>query len=374
MIDTIIISIPKSAVKNAIDPGNVSLGWAQQAQTNYYSKFIKNPSKRDIESGFYFPRLTGINRSINGVIDAFIKVEFSIPKLIYLNNLDEVSENDFDQIINTLKDRLLTMGIFVQEKYLRRAPVTAVHYSKNILLTNGYTSQFVLSELNKIDVRKSFDLTKTRFMNDGESFCIYANSHSFVIYDKIADLKKYLKKSIDKDQTKYQKSLFDSIDKKELYEVLRLEIRISQKRKLNSLFKKLGLKENPTFEDAFKISISKTVVQYYWNTLINNNSGLLFGSFIGPKDILKQIFIANPKLKSKQAVYFAGLISMTKDGNGMRELRSILGKYSDDRTWYRTKEDINYISDLLKRIRPRDWFDQIEKALKDFETFNKNGP
>jgi len=374
MIDTIIISIPKSAVKNAIDSSNVSLGWAQQAQTNYYSKFIKNPSKRDIESGFYFPRLTGINRSINGVIDAFIKVEFSIPKLIYLNNLDEVSENDFDQIINTLKDRLLTMGIFVQEKYLRRAPVTAVHYSKNILLTNGYTSQFVLSELNKIDVRKSFDLTKTRFMNDGESFCIYANSHSFVIYDKIADLKKYLKKSIDKDQTKYQKSLFDSIDKKDLYEVLRLEIRISQKRKLNSLFKKLGLKENPTFEDAFKISISKTVVQYYWNTLINNNSGLLFGSFIGPKDILKQIFIANPKLKSKQAVYFAGLISMTKDGNGMRELRSILGKYSDDRTWYRTKEDINYISDLLKRIRPRDWFDQIEKALKDFETFKRNGP
>ncbi len=374
MIDTIIISIPKSAVKNAIDPSNVSLGWAQQAQTNYYSKFIKNPSKRDIESGFYFPRLTGINRSINGVIDAFIKVEFSIPKLIYLNNLDEVSENDFDQIINTLKDRLLTMGIFVQEKYLRRAPVTAVHYSKNILLANGYTSQFVLSELNKIDVRKSFDLTKTRFMNDGESFCIYANSHSFVIYDKIADLKKYLKKSIDKDQTKYQKSLFDSIDKKDLYEVLRLEIRISQKRKLNSLFKKLGLKENPTFEDAFKISISKTVVQYYWNTLINNNSGLLFGSFIGPKDILKQIFIANPKLKSKQAVYFAGLISMTKDGNGMRELRSILGKYSDDRTWYRTKEDINYISDLLKRIRPRDWFDQIEKALKDFETFKRNGP
>jgi len=374
MIDTIIISIPKSAVKNAIDPSNVSLGWAQQTQTNYYSKFIKNPSKRDIESGFYFPRLTGINRSINGVIDAFIKVEFSIPKLIYLNNLDEVSENDFDQIINTLKDRLLTMGIFVQEKYLRRAPVTAVHYSKNILLTNGYTSQFVLSELNKIDVRKSFDLTKTRFMNDGESFCIYANSHSFVIYDKIADLKKYLKKSIDKDQTKYQKSLFDSIDKKELYEVLRLEIRISQKRKLNSLFKKLGLKENPTFEDAFKISTSKTVVQYYWDTLINNNSGLLFGSFMGPKDILKQIFIANPKLKSKQALYFAGLIGMTKDGNRMRELRSILSKYSDDRTWYRTKEDINYISDLLKRIRPRDWFDQIEKALKDFETFKKNGP
>jgi hypothetical protein len=374
MIDTVIISIPKSVVKNVSNPSSSSLGWDQQSKTSYYTKFVKNPSKRDLESGLYFPRLTGINRNINGRLDAFIKVEFSIPKLLYLNNLDEVSDKDFNLIISTLRDRLLRMDIAVPEKYLRQAPVTAVHYSKNILLTDGYTSQFILSELSKIDIRKSFDFSKTKFTNDGQSIYAYTIAHSFVIYDKIADLKKDEKRAVDKDQTLYQRTLFDSLEKKELYEVLRFEIRISKKQKLNTLFKKLGLKENPNFEDVFKRKISKSVVQYYWDTLVKNNSTILFGFSTGPKDLLKQIFIANPKLKPKQALYFASLMSMTKDGNGIRELRAILSKYGDDRTWYRIKADIKSISGLLKKTRSRDWFDQIEKSLKQFATFKQNGP
>lgn len=374
MIDTIIISVPKDKIINVLNPNKTALGWNQQATGPSYTKFIRNPSKQDLESGLYFPRLTGINRKINGKIDASIKIEFSIPKLLYLNNLDEVEEEDFDLIIEALKDRLIKMGISVPEKYLRYAPVSAVHYSKNMLLTDGYTAQFVISELNKIDARKNFDVTKTRFMNDGESICVYANSHSFVIYDKIADLKKDSKRAIDKDQTKYQRSLFDNLEKKELYEVIRFEIRLSKKQKMNSLFKKLGFKENPTFEQAFSLEISKTIVRFYWKTLVDNNSFLLFSFTMGPKDILKQVLIANPRLKSKQAIYFASLIVMTKDGNGIRELRSILSKYSDDRTWYRTKDDIKYITEILKKVRPRDWFDQIEKGLKEFITFKQNEP
>lgn len=374
MIDTIIISIPKDKIVNVLYPNQTALGWHQQATGSSYSKFVRNPSKKDLESGLYFPRLTGINRKIDGRIDAFVKIEFSVPKLIFLNNLDEVEEKDFNLIIETLKDRLLRMGISIPEKYLKYAPVTAVHYSKNILLTNGYTTQFVLTELNKIDVRKSFDLTKTRFMNDGESLCVYANSHSFVAYDKVADLNKDSKRAIDKDQTKYQRSLFDQIDKKELYEVIRFEVRLSKKQKMNSLFKKFNFPENPNFEQAFSVSISKAVVSFYWQTLISSNSLFLFSFVIGPKDILKQIFIANPSLKPKQALYFANLVSMTKDGNGTRELRSILKKYSDDRTWYRIKEDIREVTVLLKKVRPRDWFDQIELGLREYQAFKQNSP
>jgi hypothetical protein len=143
---------------------------------------------------------------------------------------------------------------------------------------------------------------------------------------------------------------------------------------LNVLFKKLGFKENPTFEDVFKRRVSKIVVQHYWDTLVKSNSALLFGFSFGPKELLKQILIANPKLKPKQALYFASLMSMTKDGNGIRELRAILSKYGDNRTWYRIKDDIKNVSGLLKKTRPRDWFDQIEKALKEFTTFKQNSP
>lgn len=374
MIDTVIISISKSKVRSVGSHNNDSFGWNQQSQTSYYSKFVKNPSKKDIESGLYFPRLTGINRKRDGVLDASIKIEFSIPKLLYMNNLDEVEEKDFSLVVSTLKDRLLRMGILISEKDLRFASVSAVHYSKNILLTNGYTTQFVLSELNKIDVRKTFDLTKTRFMNDGESLCIYANSHSFIAYDKIADLNKDLKRAIDKDPTRYQRSLFDQIDKKELYEVIRFEVRLSRKHKIKSLFKKLNFPDNPNFEQVFSLKISKEILNFYWQTMVSNNSLILFSFVLTPKDVLKQILIANPKLKPKQAIYFASLVSLTKDGNGMRELRSNISKYSDDRTWYRIKEDVREVTELLKSVRPRDWFDQIEGGFREYKAFKQNGP
>ncbi len=374
MIDTVIISISKSKVRSVGNTNNDSFGWNQHSQTSYYSKFVKNPSKKDLESGLYFPRLTGINRKRDGVLDASIKIEFSIPKLLYMNNLDEVEEKDFSLVVSTLKDRLLRMGILISEKDLRFASVSAVHYSKNILLTNGYTTQFVLSELNKIDVRKTFDLTKTRFMNDGESLCIYANSHSFIAYDKISDLNKDLKRAIDKDPTRYQRSLFDQIDKKELYEVIRFEVRLSKKHKIKSLFKKLNFPDNPNFEQVFSLKISKEILNFYWQTMVSNNSLILFSFVLTPKDVLKQILIANPKLKPKQAIYFASLVSLTKDGNGMRELRSNISKYSDDRTWYRIKEDVREVTELLKSVRPRDWFDQIEGGFREYKAFKQNGP
>ena len=373
MIDTVIISIPKDKVVNVLYPNSDTLGWHQQATGHSYKKFVKNASKQDKETGLYFPRLTGIKRKDEGQIEAFINVEFSIPKLIFMNNLDEVEDKDFQLVIETLKDRLLRMGIAVPEKYIRYAPISVVHYSKNLLLKDGYTSQFVINELNKIDLRKSFDFTKTRFMNEGQSIYAYTISHSLVIYDKIADLKKDSKRAIDKDQTFYQKSLFDEIKKKDLYEVIRLEIRLSKKYKMNSVLKSLGFKENPNFEEIFNKKIAQSVANHYWKTLVKNNSLFLFSFTIGPKDILKHIFIANPKLKPKQAIYLANLINTTKDG-GMRDLRSILVKYSDVRTWYRTKKDIKKVTDLLKKVRPQDWFDQIEKGLNNFDTFRKNGP
>ena len=374
MIDTVIISIPKDKVVNVSNPANETLGWDQQSKTSIYSKFVRNPTKREKESGDYFPRLTGIKRQTDGRIDSFIKVEFSVPKLLYMNNLDEVKECDFKLVIDALKDRLLRMGIGVSEKYLSYAPVSAVHFSKNIQLTDGYTSQFVITELNKVDIRKSFDFTKTKFMNDGQCLYAYTISHSFVVYDKVADLKKDEKRAVDRDQTLYQRNLFDEIKKEEMYEIIRFEARLSKKQKMNALLNKLGFAQNPTFEQIFSKNISQAVLKHYWQTLVKDNSILLFSFASGPKDILKHILIVNPKLKPKQALYFASLISMTKDGNGTRELRSILKKYSDDRTWYRIKEDIREVTMLLKKVRPRDWFDQIELGLREFNSFKQNGP
>src|SRR3989344_40803 len=228
MIDTIILAIPRNKVVVLDETARGVPSWDLQSRTNNYRKYIKNPSLKDKASGLYFPRLTGYHRK-NGKLGwtAMLKVEFSASKLLFNNNLDEPANDQFSAMVNALLDRLERMAVRVQRHDLETVEVRAVHYSKNIELTGGYTSQYVISELAKINLNKRFDLTRTRFMNDGQSLCGYTKAHSFVIYDKVADLKKNSKRAIDKDQPLYQMSLFSSLNNPR--EILRLEVRVSEK-------------------------------------------------------------------------------------------------------------------------------------------------
>ncbi len=368
MVDTVILTVPLDKAlfldlrSNGVEP------WDLQARTKAYEKFVRNPSVRDAESGLYFPRLTGYKRK-NGQLtwQKSMRIEFSAPKLLYQNNLDELADTDFERVVDALLDRLQRMGVILKRQDLCNAEVRSVHYSKNIELTNGYTAQYVIGELGKINLNKRFDLTRARFSNDGQSLYLYTVAHSFVLYDKIADLGKGTKRAIDKEQTPQQMSLFKQFDKKK--EILRLEVRLSQKQKMNSLFKKLGFAENPTFRDVFSKAKSKKVVAHYWDTMIAGHSISLFAPSLTAKDLLKQILIARKGAKGKTAVYLTGLLLLGREGNGMRELRSLLCKKNDDRTWYRIAAETREIAADLSKVQPRDWYDQVQKALKSYRQY-----
>lgn len=68
MIDTIILSIPKTKMitldltTSGVQPLDL------QARTAVYDKYVKNPSPRDTATGRYFPRLTGYKRK-NGKLE-----------------------------------------------------------------------------------------------------------------------------------------------------------------------------------------------------------------------------------------------------------------------------------------------------------------
>lgn len=374
MIDTVCLLIPKDQIV-ILDLAYQGVpSWTLQSKTDQYDKFVKNPSKRDLDSGLYFPRLTGYKRKGFGQSEN-VRIEFSAPKLIYLNNLDELADRDFKQVVETLQDRLRTMGISVTQKVLQIAQVSSVHFSKNIELEDGYTVNHLISEMNKVNLRKTFDFARSRYINDGQSLYAHATSHQLVIYDKMADLGKDKKRAIDKDQTSFQKSLFTELVKnKEPQEVLRFEVRLSQKQKMNKVIEDLGYKKNPTFKDVFDTEMSKKVVSNYWKTLIKERNLGLFSISLSIKDVLQTLFLADKKLKPKQAVYLLGLFMLAKDENGMRQLRTIISKRSRDRTWYRIAKDMQQASELITKNKLRDWVTQIDKKLEDYKPLkiNKN--
>jgi hypothetical protein len=342
--------------------------WELYSRTDQYAKFVRNPSKAEKETGKYFPRLTGYKRQFSQ--EANVRMEFSVPKLLYLNNLEELEDSDFSKVIETLQERLMTMGVIVTKLVLQNASVSSVHFSKNIELQDGYTVNHLISEMNKVNLRKSFDFAKTRFVNDGQSLYAHTTSHQLVIYDKVSDLNKDKKRAVDKDQTLYQRSLFAELNReKELQEIIRFEIRLSQKQKMNKVLEDLGYQKNPNFKEVFNTEMSKKVTNTYWKKLIKERNLGLFSISISIKDILRTLFLANKKLKPKQAIYLLGLFMLAKDENGMRQLRTIISKRSHDRTWYRIAKDMQEASELITKNKIRDWVTQIDNALEDYKPY-----
>jgi hypothetical protein len=369
MIDTICLLIPKSKVRPVDSKKyNVPL-WHLHSKTAQYDKYVRNPPKRPLGSEAYFPRLTGYKRK-NFAQETNIRIEFSAPKLLYLNNLDELEKKDFPQVVSTLQARLREMGLIVSQTVIRNASVSSVHFSKNIQLEDGYTANHLISEMNKINLRKSFDFARARYINDGQSLYAHTTSHQLIIYDKIADLAKGKNRSIDKEQTPYQQSLFGELGKKkELVEILRFEVRLNHKQKMNKLLEQLGYAKNPSFKEVFNPEMSQKVVSHYWQTLIKERNLGLFSLSLTLKDALRALYLANKELKPKQAIYLLGLFMLAKDENGMRELRSIVSKNCHQQSWYRLAKDVQLASELITKNRVRDWVLQVDNKLAEYEPY-----
>lgn len=362
MIDTAILTIPKENYTLMHNPD--AAPWELHSKSGFYEKHVKNQTNSQKKDGVYRPRISIIKRGL----EERLKIEFSIPKLIFGNNIDEVCEKDFDNIIQKLQESLRDFGVFVFAPNLKKASVSVFHPSKNILLSDNYTASAVIKELRKINLTKKLDLNRDSFRNDGQSIQLYANSHSLVVYDKMQDLKKPKKRAIDKENTLNQAALFHQLEtlwKKP--EILRIEARLSNKVKMNAVLVKNGFGKNPTFEEVFKENICQKIVAAYWDELVVKDNLFLFSLSNNPKQILKKLIQGYPAIKPKEAVYLVGLDQLCKDEDGIRELRGKLEKQATSRTWYRMTKDMRKLNLVQNPASCHGWISQTEAQIKAFK-------
>ncbi len=372
MIDTVILTIPRDKLEKLENKQGHFPIWTLHKRGIGFEIWIKNSSKEDVKKGLSFIKLTGYirNSSENRTSPKMVNIEFSVPKLLHANNLDEVEEKDFSIVIDMLHRRLFEMGELVIKKDLENAIVSGFHSSKNIVLSDGYTAYGVIKELSKINLTKKLELTKVNFKNDGNAVQMYAINHSIVYYDKIADLNQNKKKAVDQDQTSQQFSLFQEIKKTQpKLEILRMEVRLSKKQKMDSVMEKLGFKNNPTFKDVFKKDVCQKIVRWYWDTIIKGENLFLFELSNNPMQLYKDILRKDEKMKVKQAMYMVGLSVLCKDEGGIRELRGISEKRTTQRNWYTISNSIKLLNKLAEKKDLHSWVRQIENAISNFEPY-----
>ena len=371
MIDTIVLTIPKNKyiILNYDRFTPSARGFFQEpfynigARNNFSCK--QNPTKTELKSGLYKPRLTITRRIRNGYCETPLKIEFSIPKLIFGNNFDEITENHFPEIITLLKNKLKSMEILILDPDLINANVSAIHYSKNIALIDYSTCSMIINELHKCSIKR-LDLDKTSYRNNGQSIKFHCNSYEVAIYDKIKELEQAKiseKRSIENENI-IQLDLLSELKEIKPFEVLRIEIRINTRNKIKQTLKSLNYNTDLTFKNLFNFAFSKTIINHFWNTLTKDNSFNLIESK-GSFKLLETIIRNNPGIKYSKALKLSSAL-IIKQEVGFAALRKLLNLNGNkNRYWYKLFEELKYLN--LPEISKYNIISDVSKMISNFE-------
>ncbi len=301
--------------------------------------------------------------------DLVLKVELSLPKLLFGNNVDELCYKDFSLVIKKLVVVLYDMGIATTAESLESAPLSSIHYTKNIPLTDGSTPYYFISKIKEANIKISLDTNQTDYRNDGHSYKWHCNSYEIVFYDKLLDLekaKKSDKRSIDKDSS-MNHSLFPLFRKKKKFEILRMEVRLNKRQKIKQLFKTLGIKSDLTLKKMFKPAIAKKVLLYYLDELESKRPSLLDYKSDNEK-LLADLVFYNPELSPTKILQLFGLKLALKNMS-LRELRALFAKYNQ-RAWYRLMNDASKVK-LPNVQHPLDIIREQLIAFKSLSIINQ---
>src|SRR3989344_1127844 len=369
MIDTIVL-ILKQGMFTIMEPDRFepSARWLKDDSISLggrgYTPSKQNPTPAELKNGIYKPRLT-LTKRMNGYrnYEVTLKIEFSLPKLIFGNNFDELEDKDFEPIVEKLRLILKDMGVMVFTIRLKEALASAVHYSKNIPLTDGSTPHYLISKIKEANIKLSLDVNQTDFRNDGHSYKWHCNSYEVAFYDKLKDLRtaKISEKRALESDNSIQLNLFNTQPISKPFEVLRMEVRLGTRRKIRQILKSIGLDIEPTFKSLFNSQISQTILLCYLHEMESRRPTLLDYQNGKPKELLADLIINNPKLGPKRTLQLFGL-KQAMELVGMREIRVLFNKYTD-RSWYRLVADANKI----KLPMARDIFGIIRTHITEFK-------
>lgn len=346
MIDTVKILIPEKDIS--------LIGRARLSEVIDSAKWTKT---RD---GRYLPRLSYFKRPNR---EPALMVEFSIPKLLFGENFSEVKNDFFQKNTGEILDKLAIFGIFIKKEVFEMSTVVVLHTSKNIALPDGYTVDYIIRQLSKIDMRRSFDLTNNKYVMGGESLHIYSKSHGVIFYDKVADL---LKPNCRKSDKSGSSNIYHSNFKKGT-EILRIEVRLNGKRKINEVLSEIGEQRELTLTSLFDSKLSMKILNHYWSQIITpRNLSILVESEDEFTDFEK---LLNNGVKHSDAIWFVGarLLAQT---NGLRELKTTISKSVGTRSVQREMKEYDRLNTLLSKSKSLLWVEIVNHELKEYKAIS----
>ena len=308
-----------------------------------------------------------------------LKIEFSVPKLLYWNSLQEVSEKDQQRVFRALQASLASVSIIMDVETIAKASVTAIHACKNIPLPRTVRMREVINELSKIDISKAFDVSDKQYKKGSRVLNVFSGTIDWSMYDKVSDCLRPKNKRSDKGRIDHERIVIEKYGLQN-QEVFRYEYRIKKtqtvKREINKLLGREYLTV-VTFEDLFTPGLLKSLVINSWNALIKRpeNQLSLFGKIDSLKLFLHILDEAKKRGESAHSMNNAltayGLAMAIRD-HGAKETRgAILEIWNTDHPERLTKK-IKLASELTAGLPYSNNIVFIDTALNKFELITLN--
>jgi hypothetical protein len=358
-----------------LDPGRFSPSAQGLLTPPYYPlggrgvfRCVQNPTKADLKGGRYLPRLTLAKRKVRGGFALTLRVEFSAPKLIFGNNFDELRSRDLDEVLDVLRRSLSFMAVRVEDAALRAARVSAIHYSKNMAFTDYTTCSMVMRELDLIDLNRRLDLSHTDYRNEGHAIRYHANSFEVAFYDKLKDMQQARiseKRAIERDYGR-QLDMFEEHGPfpKQL-EVLRMEVRLGNRRKIVNVMKRIGAEIEPTFAALFDASIAKDVLLHFWAEVRRQLPLIGQARMQRPEDLFATLAVAaNGAARPGVLLQQLGCL-MLVGSVGMRGAGAIMSSHCSPRSWQRYKRQLKGLA--LAETKGFSALKQVDGILGQFQ-------
>lgn len=342
----------------------------------YLRHFVFKPPYRD----GYLPKIEMLETLTEGCnsVQYILKAEFSVPKLLYWNSLQEASEIvGLDTVLNAFIKALSGVGIVVERDAIANAHVSGVHFCKNVLLPQNIRMQEALAELQRVDISKVEDITLKESKNGGRTLHIYSGTIERVFYDKVADAMRPKVKRKDKGHINYEREIIERFGLQKR-EVFRYEYRLKKgqavMREVNIA---LGRKPRTpvAFKDLFTPNLCKTMILKSWRGLIQRPENQL--ALLGPTDdlaLLLHIFAQAKKLGGyahtmNRALTSYGLARTIKDHGVKETRRAIFSVWNTDHT-ERLTHKIEASAKLTHGLPYSNAIAHIDSAFERFELIN----
>lgn len=327
---------------------------------------LLNPNKSIKHTGRYFPNITYIERPNRlGGLNYEISAEISLPKLVFGNNFDELSDDDFSNVIDRLRKSFSVMGI---EKLfggdIENLEVTKIDFSKNVIFNDYTPVSSIIKNIASADISKIYDVQNTDFRNGGYSWHMHTNSADITIYDKIADLKQSRisdKRSVEK-YNAIQIGLLDRLETYGELSVVRFEVRLNGKKQIRKALKDMNLKNSGLkLKGLFNSNVSRKILMHHWQNIIDLIPKIPLDDSSPDKlfvDILK-----NSSIKPQKALAKLGyqLLQNTHDN---RYIRAIIENRFNSETWRRVTTGLRDLPDRT----------QLKSLLKISDDINAMKP